>query len=139
MTRERLFFNVRRLLSLKPKAGMLCLICALAVSGGCGKKSIPPPAVPSSASDSSSEAAAPASPPPANRVQSSPPSASPTATGPTQLQSLNRALLGWKIKNRRQPQSFEDFASSAGFQIPSPPPGKRYALSSGFIVLVNSN
>jgi hypothetical protein len=125
----------------KSGAGMLCLILALAAGGGCGKPknattAVPPPP----ASDS---AAAPeANSVPANRMQPTPPPVSfdSSPNGPTQVQSLNRALLGWKMKNHRRPQNFEEFASTAGFQIPAPPAGKKYALDSkGFIVLVNSN
>ncbi|HEV2452830.1 MAG TPA: hypothetical protein VGY98_01120, partial [Verrucomicrobiae bacterium] len=34
-------------------------------------------------------------------------------SGLTQLQLLNRALLGWEMKNHRRPQSFAEFASTA--------------------------
>jgi hypothetical protein len=72
-------------------------------------------------------------------MQSSVPSTS-ANSGVTQLQLLNRAMLGWEMKNHRRPRTFEEFASSAGFQIPEPPLGQKYALSSkGHIVLVNSN
>jgi hypothetical protein len=44
------------------------------------------------------------------------------------------------MKYHRRPQTFEEFASTAGFQIPDPPAGKKYALDkNGFIMLVNSN
>jgi hypothetical protein len=56
------------------------------------------------------------------------------------LQPLNQALLGWRLQNRRVPASFEEFAASAGIQIPPPPPGKKYILNShGLISLVNAN
>jgi hypothetical protein len=58
----------------------------------------------------------------------------------TQLQLLNRAMMGWEIQNHRRPQTFDDFASTVNFQIPNPPPGQKYALNQrGFIVLVNAN
>jgi len=123
--------------------GVLCLaIVALAAGAGCGKPKntetpIPPPASDSAADPKASSA-------PANRMQPAPPpvtvSYESSPNGATQLQSLNRALLGWKMKNHRRPQNFEEFASTAGFQIPAPPAGKKYTLNSkGFIELVNSN
>lgn len=127
----------------KSGAGTLCLMLVLAIGAGCGKsKNATAPVAPPPASNS---AAAPAANPvPANRMQPAPPPVSfsfdSSPNGPTQLQSLNRALLGWKMKNNRRPQTFEEFASTAGFQIPAPPTGKKYALNSkGIVVLVNSN
>lgn len=139
----KLFVDFGRLDGWKPGAGILCLILALVVGGGCGKaQSTPPPVASPSPSNSTSTAAAPATPPaatpPPARIQPSVPSVS-TNTGPTQLQLLNRAMLGWEIKNHRRPRTFEEFSSSANFQIPAPPPGQKYALGqNGFIVLVNS-
>ena len=118
--------------------GVICLTLAMLVEG-CGKHNEPPPATPSISSNSLSSGTESPVTPPSNRIQPSVPSAATDNTGPTQLQSLNRALLGWKIKNHRQPKTFEDFASSAGFQIPVPPSGKKYSLKSGFIVFVNVN
>ena len=136
----KLCFDFGRLDGWKSGAAILCLIVALVVGGGCGKSpSAPPPVASPPASDSASIAPGPAVTPPQDRLQSSVPSAT-TNAGPTQLQLLNRALLGWKMKNHRRPQTFEEFASTAGFQIPDPPAGKKYALGqNGFIVLVNSN
>lgn len=116
------------------------LVFALVAGEGCGKssKNVPPSVVAPSPSDSN--AVALAATPPANWTHPSAPSSSAKDSGPTQLQMLNRAVLGWKMKNHRRPQSFEEFASTAGVQIPPPPAGKKYALDSkGFIILVNSN
>lgn len=125
----------------KLPTGVFCLTLALAAGTGCGKpKNTTTPVPPPTVSDSATAPAA--STAPANRMQPTPPPASfdNSPNGPTQLQSLNRALLGWKMKNHRRPQNFEEFASTAGFQIPAPPAGKKYTLNSkGFIELVNSN
>ena len=126
--------------SWKPGAGILCMILALAAGAGCGKSKnasapVAPPSSPNSATTTSADSPAP-------QMQPALPSVSVNAgqNGPTQIQSLNRALMGWKKNNHRQPKTFEEFASTAGFQIPDPPAGKKYALSSkGFIILVNSN
>ena len=142
--RMKLSFDFGRLDDWKPGAGILCLVFALVAGGGCGKsQSAPPPVASPSQSDSTSPAATPvitpaATPPPA-RMKPSVPSVSTNTAGPTQIQLLNRAMLGWEMKNHRRPQTFEEFAGSAGFQVPDPPPGKKYALDQrGFIVLVNS-
>ena len=124
----------------KSEVGTLCLILVLAIGGGCGK---PKATTPPPSSDSNSAAAKNITPSP-GQMQPAPPPVSfsydRSSNGPTQLQSLNRALLGWKMKYNRRPRTFEEFASTAGFQIPSPPAGKKYALSpKGFIVLVDSN
>lgn len=138
MIRKKHLFVFGKLHAWKSRTGLFCVILALA-EGGCGKQNTSTVATPSSPSGSNSVIAESSVPPPQNRIQSSPPSVSSNNAGPTQLQSLNRALLGWKIKNHKQPGTFQEFASSAGFQIPDPPPGKKYSLSSGFIVLVNAN
>ncbi len=94
--------------------------CALAM--GCGKKenatNTPPPAA-----DNPSTALAVAPP----QVQD------------PDLSELNRQLRRWIVRNRRPPKNFDDFASSCGFQIPSPPPGKKYSIDKQMhIVLVNT-
>ena len=142
MKRMKHILNFGRPDRWKPGAGILCVILALVAGGGCGKSKnasapVEPPSSPNSAATTTS-----ANSVPADRMQPTPPPASfgSGPNGPTQVQSLNRALLGWKMKNHRRPQTFEEFASTAGFQIPDPPAGMKYALGqNGFIVLVNSN
>jgi len=54
------------------------------------------------------------------------------------LRELNGALFDWVVQHQRRPANFEEFAASAGIQIPPPPPGKKYALNSrGLVSLVN--
>jgi hypothetical protein len=120
-------------------AGVLCLLLVLVASSGCNKSDSTPASVaPSQESNSTPTAAAPtATPTPV--PASLPTQSSSTNSGPTQLQLLNRALVGWEIKNHRHPRTFEEFASTANFQIPAPPAGQKYAFSQkGFIVLVNA-
>jgi hypothetical protein len=137
----KLYCNFGWLDGAKPGAAILWLMFALVVGGGCGKShSTPPPVASPMVSDSTSSAPAPAATPPSVRIQSSVPSISANTGGPTPIQMLNRAMLGWEMKNHRRPHTFEEFAGSAGFQMPEPPPGLKYALDQrGFIVLVNSN
>lgn len=138
----------------KTGAVILWLLVTLAVGGGCGKPESSPPRVASSPASNLTTTAAPTAGPTAEPIAA--PTAASTAMRPigptppaipsnfansglTQLQVLNRVLLGWEIKNHRRPQSFEEFAGTANYQIPDPPPGKKYAFSpKGFIVLVNS-
>lgn len=136
-----------------PNAGIWCLLLVLVASSGCKKSDSTPASVaPSQESNSTTTAEAPTTtaeapttaaeapttaPPPVS--VSLPTQSSPTNSGVSQLQLLNRALLGWKMKNHRRPQTFEEFASTANFPIPDPPAGQKYALSQkGFIVLVGS-
>jgi hypothetical protein len=54
------------------------------------------------------------------------------------LKELDRSLLRWILGNRRRPQSFEDFAATAGVTIPPPPAGKKYIIGKDMhIQLVN--
>ncbi len=54
------------------------------------------------------------------------------------LQDVNRQLRRWILKNQRPPENFEDFAATAGMQIPPPPAGKKYAIDKHMhVVLVN--
>jgi hypothetical protein len=103
---------------------------------GCGKKpapasSTPTPAPTDQAAAQSSPGAAPSQPmhPSASGVQSN---------GEPDLAELNRTLIHWIVRNRRGPSSFQDFASTAGVQIPPPPPGKKYVIGQNMhIQLVN--
>ena len=121
------------------KAGILYLLLLLVAGGGCGKsESTAPPVASSPATNSTPTIAEPTVTPPSNPI----PPAFPTNSansGVTPLQLLNRAMLGWEIKNHRHPRTFEEFASTANIQIPDPPAGQKYAFDKrGFIVLVNS-
>ena len=148
------YFDFRLAGDCRLTGAVLCLLFALVV-GGCGKSdSTPPKVVSPPTADSTSTAAvqptpevAPAATPAAAPTVASPPNqrmlpspSNPANSRLTPLQVLNRALFGWEVKNHRPPQTFEEFASSAGIQIPAPPAGKKYAFSPrGFIVLVNEN
>ena len=44
------------------------------------------------------------------------------------LEQLTRELRKWIVRNQRPPKSFEDFSATANIQIPTPPPGKKYAI-----------
>jgi hypothetical protein len=53
------------------------------------------------------------------------------------VSELDRALSSWVARNRRAPRSFEEFAATAGVNIPPPPDGKQYAIDkTGHVVLV---
>jgi hypothetical protein len=137
------FFDCCRPAGWRPGAGVLCLLCILAAGAGCGKSENTAPPVVSATTTNVvlSQALTTTAPAPVPSPVQAEPSAPPTTAnaGLTQLQILNRAMLGWEIKNHRHPQTFEEFASSANIQIPAPPAGQKYALNGrGFIVLVNS-
>jgi hypothetical protein len=106
---------------------MALTLGVLVAAAGCSKKTsavapVSPPAVDAQASPAPSQ---PASPQPAQ------PSASPLvqADGQPDLSELNRKLIHWIVGNRRPPKNFEDFAATAGFAIPPPPPGKKYVIA----------
>ena len=84
------------------------------------------------------------------REQGAPPpgsvsSAAPTATAPMQGApgapaptvvvsqtgepiNLDREVRKWILRNQRPPKDFEDFAATAGIEVPPPPPGKKYVI-----------
>ena len=133
------FFDFGRAPGWRLKTIIVLLTTLAAVATGCSKANTSaPPVAPSQnpvattqSTPSPTAQAAPAAPQPVAMTTSN--------DSPQSLQLLNRALLRWMIKNRRHPQSFEDFASSANIQIPNPPAGKKYALNGrGFIVLVDN-
>jgi hypothetical protein len=138
----KMVFDVARLVSRQPKGWAkgwpLCLALALAATAGCSKSSPPPQSVaPPASSDSSAQQAQPPAPVPVSGLQ--PVVAANPDDSQKTLQGLNRALMGWTIRNNRHPSTFEEFAGSAGFQIPAPPAGKKYSLSArGFIILVDN-
>ena len=49
--------------------------------------------------------------------------------GQVDLPELQRSVLRWVLANRRRPANFEEFAASAGIQIPPAPAGKKYNLA----------
>jgi hypothetical protein len=60
------------------------------------------------------------------------------ANGEPDLHVMDRALLDWRFSHQRKPVSFAEFAASAGFVIPPPPPGKTYSLAAnGHIILID--
>lgn len=132
-------FDFARYASRQPKGWIVCLALASAVSAGCGKSSPPADsAVPPVSSDTTSAQQNQTAPPLALQNPGPVVAANPDDSQ-KMLQGLNRALLGWTIRNRRHPQTFEEFAGSANLQIPDPPAGKKYTLNSdGFIILVSN-
>lgn len=131
-------FNVARWAVYQPKGWFLWLTLAVCVTAGCGKSgtsapAVTPPAAADTAGAQSSVSQAPANPAP-QPMQTV--AVARTDDAQKQLQALNRALMGWMIRNHRHPKTFEEFASTAGFEIPAPPAGKKYTLNArGFIVL----
>jgi hypothetical protein len=60
------------------------------------------------------------------------------ASGEPDLQALDSALMRWVFANQRRPNSFAEFAATAGQVIPPAPPGKKYMISQAMhVTLVN--
>ena len=104
------------------------LLIVMLTWAGCGKKkSSETPPVPAPQSQTQSQATPPGQPAIAPQALRQPtPVAQPG--GQTDMAELNRCLLRWVLANRRRPANFEDFAATAGVQIPPPPAGKKYFL-----------
>jgi hypothetical protein len=130
----KMLFDFSRHSGWRPKASAACLALVLTVAAGCGKSNTPTTATPPP-SDTT------AAPPTTNlqvAVNPQPVAVANEDVPKPVMQAMNRALLGWMRANHRRPKTFEDFASSTDFQIPAPPPGKKYAFNErGFVVLVN--
>lgn len=132
--------------SVQGKGMQLALVLGVALfAAGCGKKEGPQPAAntPSAPQNPAQPATPNAAPPPAAPVTPPPPTAD-TAAGAKAdadlpvLQQLNRAVMGFRMQYHRNPASVEELASSAGIQVPPPPPGKKYAFNKrGLVDLVD--
>ena len=121
-------------------AGVLAVVLGLMLGlgvCGCHKATTPPPAaagdnsLPVAAADSSSGAPLP---PPG-------PQAAPLTVNdhsPQDIHNMERALVGWVIRNHQRPKSFEAFVAASGIQVPPPPAGKKYVIAKSMhIVLVD--
>ena len=49
--------------------------------------------------------------------------------GEVDMPELQRSVIRWILAHRRRPANFEEFAATAGVQIPPPPAGKKYFLA----------
>ena len=108
----------------------LAVLVALAVVlvCGCGKKNSPAPPTPPSTPETAGQPAAAPDQPATPQIQ--PPGTSLTqADGAVDMPELQRTVIRWVVANRRRPNSFEDFAATAGVPIPPPPAGKKYFLT----------
>jgi hypothetical protein len=117
-------FLTRTLTSLST-VGLIALCAA-----GCSKKT----EANAPAATNQVQAEQPQGAPEAQVTQAQPGTPPPVVSDPVEL---NRELRKWVVRNRRPPKNFEDFAATAGIQIPPPPDGKKYAIDKTMhIVLV---
>jgi len=52
------------------------------------------------------------------------------------LAQLSTELRKYVVRTRSVPKNFEEFAAKSQVQVPSPPPGKKYAIKDQAVVLV---
>lgn len=111
----------------QPSRWTALTLLVLAMAGGCAKKTptatAPPPPVAQAQDQTAPVASQTVAPQPGQ-----PTSPLVQADGQPDLGELNRTLIRWIVRNRRQPANFGDFAASAGVAIPPPPPGKQYVI-----------
>jgi|SRR5215469_16445979 len=131
-------FDISRYAYWQPKTTGVCLAFVFAMAAGCSKSNTPATAAAPPPPDTTHVAPGPAAP---AAAASSQPIAAPNAEIPKpEMQAMNRALIGWMRANGHRPSTFQEFASTTDFQIPTPPPGKKFAFNSrGFIVLVDAS
>ncbi len=72
---------------------------------------------------------APAAKPAAPQANQAPGATLTQPDGAVDMPELQRTVIRWVVSNRRRPNSFEDFAATAGVPIPPPPAGKKYILT----------
>lgn len=131
--------EISRFHSWRPKASSVCLAVALAMGAGCGKSNTPAPvtSAPPPPADTTHVSATPS---PQTSADAQPVAASNADVPKSVMQAMNRALIAWIRANGHRPNTFQEFASSTSFQIPTPPPGKKYGFNGrGFIVLVDGS
>jgi hypothetical protein len=112
----------------------LTLVGGLAIfAAGCGKKETAAPvAGPGASPETATVATA------SNRPAFSAPAPAINKNSSV-LQQLNRAVLGFRMKNGRNPTSVEELATFAGIQVPPPPSGKKYVFNArGLVVMVDN-
>ena len=116
---------------------LLLLAGAAIFIAGCGKTSAsatkPSDAENTQATNQTDQTQAPAATrnqAPANpQTPTAPPAV--TATGEPDLTAINRVMLRFVVSHHHKPANFQEFAAfaaSVNFTIPSPPPGKKYAI-----------
>ena len=77
--------------------------------------------------------------PAASSTPSASPDQTPTATDPNagiDLAQMTRDLRRWILAKQRPPKNFEDYAATATATIPTPPPGKKFAISKEMAVVL---
>jgi hypothetical protein len=141
---------------------MKCVVlCALAIAllaaAGCKKQvarsaATPPVAVPQEQESSQEQANVPTE---SDQSTSTQPKTGPHDSGipitpppPVVIQEnpntdivlgqLTRALRNYVISTQSAPKTFEEFISVSRVQAPPPPPGKKYVINHGMVILKNS-
>ncbi len=71
----------------------------------------------------------PETPPSTSSTQAVASASQPAAQAAPNLDEITRQVRRWILKNQRPPKNFEDFAATTSYQIPPPPPGKKYVLN----------
>ena len=103
---------------------------------GCGKHSQAPAASTAPMTNSAVAEASEATQSPDGTTASALPAAV-DADGAPDLAELSRRLRRWIVSHRRVPENFEEFAATAGVQVPPPPAGKKYAINKSTVLLVD--
>lgn len=109
---------------------VLLILCVFALAAGCGERQ--PAAVPGAADAGVPSPRGPIAVPtaPAGVVVAD------TGDEAAALNQLSAELRKYVVRTRSAPASFEDFVAKARVQAPPAPPGKKYALANGAVVLV---
>jgi hypothetical protein len=135
MSDMKMLFDFNRHAGWQPKASVVRLAFVLTIAIGCGKSNAPT----TSAAPPPDTASVSSTPNPQVAASTQPVTVTNSDVPKEEMQAMNRALLAWTRANNRRPKTFQEFAGSTDFQIPSPPLGKKYAFDGrGFIVLVDA-
>lgn len=115
-------------------------LLAAGLAAGCGKKETSAAANPeTNAVTASQPASAPAPVPGAMQTPTAPQNLTDTSSIDATLAELTRELHRTMI-GRKLSGSFEEFVAIRNLKVPPPPPGKKYAISKQWrVILVDAN
>jgi hypothetical protein len=118
-------------------------LLAAVLAAGCSKEETEPgDTTTTNAAQAGAAAVAPAAPPSPRGPGPAPTPARPAVISDAGdqgaiLAQLSTELRKYVVRTRSVPKNFEEFAAKSRVQVPSPPPGKKYAIKDQAVVLVN--
>jgi hypothetical protein len=116
----------------------LALLLALTAMAGCKKQEpvVTKNTTPPEPEASAAEAQGPTHGPRLEKANAAPMVIPENADTSAALGRLSLELRKYVLHSQKAPKTFEEFVSAAQVQAPPPPPGKKYAIEKGSVILV---